>query len=226
MKNFLKYISNKDYGAFTVYNAELNEKDGTIAITFEPFEEAVIFDKKDHLLKNPIYRKNYIERINQDDEPVLHTLTFKDLYCIDYLVDGKQDDLAYENFCDALFNFAYRNYMNNILGPIDDSNEVIFKNIIEFFGCQDENYKTKKYGSCITFKSMTSLWLDILKENNVKIDYKELDRQLEPKINEMMQRYLIEHPEYIERIETVNKNLNNLMSKTSSENKNQAQPNQ
>ena len=191
MKNYLKALIGRNVNGFIVHDVDFDETSSKFTIVFESKPESY---KPDELVG-------------------IHSLTFDDKYCIDYLVDEKKFDYAYERFCEALHDYACRNYMLNNFGGFFGPNEmevVIFRNILDFLQSSDAE-KVNKYGTSIIFSPLTSLWLGSLRTLNVQVDTNEINQQLAPKIDEMMKRYLAENPKYIDKVERIYNSLTDFM---------------
>ena len=137
----IKPLIGKDIDFFTIRDIKINETTHNLIVDFEIFDIEVYEEKFD---------KNYLERKDKNT-PEIHTVEFLDKYSINYLVDGKEDDSAYDSFCGAIHDYvAPGSAMNNLFGIITQENieNVKFNNIIKFM-LLDDDYKYSKYGSTI-----------------------------------------------------------------------------
>ena len=214
MNNLIKKVIGKDIGNFTIHDASYDAKIGEFTIVCEPFEINTIFDSKDVYYKNPRITKVYFERTDEN-VPSMHTIVFHGIN--DYEIDGKPDHMAYDSFKDLLFGYSAPSTMNNIfeIPTEEELKEVFLKNIMNYLLSSDKE-KINKYGTAITILSMTSLLLKIFEEIGFHIDKDDLNNDIVIKLDSLMQRYLLEHPEYIKKIQKTNSKLNVLMNNSTS----------
>jgi len=205
-QKMINSIINTELDDCHILDASFNENTNEVSLKVAFFDNEMTFDMQDRYLKRPTHTKNY--ELAPDGDVVVHEIRYRDSYGIDYLLDGRKDDLGYERFKQLLFTRSIYQDLNN------EPENAIFNSVIRYLeGNQSRNAKI--YREAIT-SSKTKIWLDVLKLLGNEIFEPEFEKVAITKLDEYMARFLREHPEHLDRLATIATSAENILNTNSS----------